>query len=68
MAKISGLRYIGWANDDDDDMVEWSWRPHTKFTNLILRKEKILPKFEEAITMLEPNWKGEEKRKQQDEL
>ena len=68
VAKISGLRYIGWANDDDDDMVEWSWRPHTKFTNLILRKEKILPKFEEAIRMLEPNWKGEEKRKQQDEL
>lgn len=52
VAKISGLRYISWQNDVDEDMVEWSWRPHTKFTNLILHADKLLPKFRAAIAML----------------
>ena len=52
VAKLSGRRYLGWRNDDEEDMVEMSWKPHTKFSNLILRPAKILPKFREALSML----------------
>jgi hypothetical protein len=52
VSKVCGIRYLSFQNDDPKDAVEWTWEPHSKFTNLILRYEKIMPKFHKAISML----------------
>lgn len=52
VARICGIKYVGWVNDDRKDMVDMTWEPHTKFSNLILRSHKIVPKFREAINAL----------------
>jgi hypothetical protein len=52
VAGVCGRRYISWQNDNRTDMVEWTWMPHTKFTNLYLKTEKILPKLKQAIAMI----------------
>ncbi len=52
VAKLSGKRYVYWQEKDPAFMVEETWKPHTKFSNFVLRLSEIIPGFEQALSYL----------------
>ena len=49
VAGICGIRYLKWQESDPQYMIEETWKPHTKFSNLVLRTSEIRPVLEAAI-------------------
>jgi hypothetical protein len=52
VAGVCGIRYVKWQESDPQFMVDESWKPHTKFSNFVLRTSEIRPVLESALSKI----------------
>ena len=60
VSSLNGLTHYEWINDDENDLVDWTWKPYSKFTNLKISSQKLLPFFKKGIETLKENLKPTE--------
>ncbi len=50
VARLAGVHYHYWQNEDPSVLHNCTWPPHTKFCNFILPADRLLPVLQTAVS------------------